>query len=108
MHPEFKAALAIAVDGYPGLDAIALENSEKLLEYISDINLIGPDQFMPTPSHGLYIHWSVYDWEFHMECARSGAILYTFSRGAMEAESGEYPVDEFISRLEMFLLNGMS
>lgn len=108
MHPGVKTAIAIAANQFPELGAVTLENSGKLLEYISDINLAGPDQFMPTASNGLYIHWSVEDWEFHLECVQSGAILYTFRRGELEAESGSYPVDEFISRLEMFLLNGMS
>ena len=108
MHPELEAAIIKADHKYPALTAITLRNTEKLLNYIDDINLERPEKFVPTKSQSMYILWSVEDWEFHMECIKNGSILYTFRKGGFEEASGSYPVEEFIPQLERYLLMGMA
>ena len=107
MYPELKTVFTMSGDACPNPDATVIKNSERLLDYICDLNLNRPDKFVPTPSQGLYIHWNVEDWEFHMECVKNGSILYTFRKWGLEADSGSYPFDEFIPRLEKFLLMSM-
>ncbi len=108
MHPEIEAALTNVSKKYPVPNAIALQNAEKLLNYIGDINLERTGQFVPTASQSLYMLWSVDDWEFHMECIKNGSIHYTFRKGGNEEASGSYPVDEFIAHLEKYLLMGVA
>lgn len=107
MHPQIEAALTTANHKYPVPSAIALKNAERLLNYIEDLNLQRPGKFVPTQSQSFYILWSVEDWEFHMECIKTGRIIYIFSKAGHEEASGSYPVDEFISQLERYLLIGM-
>jgi hypothetical protein len=107
MHPEIEAALTKVDQEHPIPNAITLQTAEKLLNYMEDINLERTGKFVPTPSQGLYILWSVEDWEFHMECIKNGRILYTFRKGGFEEASGSYSVDEFIPQLERYLLKGV-
>jgi hypothetical protein len=108
MHPEIEAALTETEYHYPAPNAITLQNAEKLLNYIEDINLENTSRFLPTPSQSLYILWSVEDWEFHMECVKNGSILYTFRKAGHEEARGAYPLDQFLSQLERYLLIGMA
>jgi hypothetical protein len=108
MHPEIEAAITNAEQDYPALNAITLQNAEKLLNYIEDLNLERKGIFMPTPAQSLYILWNVNNWEFHMECVKTGTVIYTFSKGGDEEVSGSKPVDEFITQLERYLLKWMS
>src|SRR5258708_37204074 len=107
MHPEIQAALTGAEYNFPAPNAITLQNAEKLLNYIEDINLERTSRCMPTPSQSLYILWSVEDWEFHMECIKNGRVLYTFRKGGREEAKGSYLLDQFIPQLERYLLIGI-
>jgi len=108
MHPEIEAALTVAEYYYTAPNAIALQNAEKLLNYIEDINLERTGKFVPTQSQGLYMLWSIEDWEFHMECIKNGNILYAFVKNGCKEASGSYPIDEFIPQLERYLLIGVA
>jgi len=104
MGSKIEAFFTKADREYPYPNAVALQNAERLLNYIQDINLEGPDKFVPTPSDSLYLLWSVEEWQFHIECIKNGSILYTFSRGGHKEASGSYTLDEFIPQLEKYLL----
>jgi hypothetical protein len=108
MHPEIEAAIIDVEHNHPDLNAVTLHNAELLLTYIEDLNLARTGIFMPTPAQSLYIMWSVNSWEFHMECIKSGNILYAFNHAGKEEISGTKPVDEFILQLETYLLKSMS
>jgi hypothetical protein len=88
--------------------ATTLRSAEKLLNYIKDINLERPGNFLPTPAKSLYILWSVQDWEFHMECIKNGRIIYMFCKNGFEKARGSDPVDKFIPQLEKYLIEGVS
>ncbi len=89
---------------YPLPNAAAMENAEKLMSYIVDINLERPGKFVPTPSGNLYLLWSVDDWDFHIECVKNGSINYTFSRSGYKEATGLASIDDFIRQLEKYLL----
>jgi hypothetical protein len=108
MHPEIEAALTVAEHSFPVLSAITLQNAEKLLNYIEDINLERTGKFVPTPSQSLYILWNVEDWEFHIECIKNGSIVYTFCKDGNEEVSGADSLDQFIPQLERYLLKGVA
>ena len=107
MHPQIVAALTEVDQHYPVPNAITLQNSEKVLNYIEDINLERPGRFIPTPAQSLYLLWSVDDWEFHIECIKNGNVVYKFCQAGSEKASGNYMIDEFISQLEKYLLLGV-
>ena len=107
MHPVIAAVLSETEYDFPAPNAITLQNAEKLLNYIEDINLERTSRLVPTPSQSLYILWSVEDWEFHMECLKTGSILYTFSKRGHEEARGSYPLDQFLPQLERYLLMGV-
>jgi hypothetical protein len=108
MHPEIEAALTRARKKYPAPSLIAMQNAEKLLSYIEDINLERTGKFVPTASQSLYMLWNVEDWEFRMECTKDGSILYNFRKDGKEEARGLYPVDQFIAHLERYLLLGVA
>jgi L-rhamnose mutarotase len=108
MHPEIEAAITSVEHDYPAINAITLQNAEKLLTYIEDLNLERKGIFLPTPHNSLYILWNVENWEFHMDCMKSGKIFYKFCKNEHEELSGTKPVDEFITQLQNCLLSWMS
>ena len=105
MHPDIIAALSKINKERP--NPIALQNAEKLLHYMEDINVKRMVKFEPTKTEGLYILWSVANWEFQMECLKNGRIVYKFRKGGHEEAHGSYSVDKFIPQLEKYLLIGM-
>jgi hypothetical protein len=107
MHPEIKAALSCTCKKYPAPNTVALQSAEKLLNYIEDINLERSGKFVPTATESLYMLWNVEDWEFHMECAKNGRVIYNFCKSGNERASGSQPVDKFINYLQGYLLMGV-
>ena len=104
MHPQVTAALSRANPGSPKPNDIAQFNAEKLLYYIEDINLEGNVGFKPTLAGSLFISWKVAEWEFRMECAKNGYIIYIFSKSEYEKACGCMLCDEFIPQFEKYLL----
>ena len=104
MHSEIEILLndLPAEFGFP--DAIVLQNAEKLLDYMEDINLERNEQFVFTPAESLYVSYNVGDWEFHMECIRNGKILYTFRKDQYSIDFGSCHIDRFLPKLEKYLL----
>ena len=106
MHPEIEAAVSVTqvFKQLPVLNKVTMQNAEKLLRYIEDLNLERSGKFIPTLGKSLYMQWIVADWEFHLECVQNGRIFYSFCKADAEPVSGNDNVDEFIDRLEGFLL----
>jgi hypothetical protein len=104
MHPQITAALNTANPYNPKPNDIAQHNAEKVLYYIEDINLERRMRFKPTASGSLFIGWNIGDWEYEMECAKNGYIIYTFTKEGYEKASGCVLYDDFIPQFEKFLL----
>ena len=85
-------------------DAVVLQNADKLLDYMEDINLERNEKFEFTPAESLYIRYNVGSWEFHMECIKNGKILYTFRKGRYGIDYGSSQIDRFLPKLEKYLL----
>ncbi len=107
IHPEIIAALTELDQYYSAPNAITLYNTEKLLNYIEDINLEKPNRFIPTPAQSLYLLRSIDDWELPIECKKNGPILYTFCKSGLEKAWGNYSLNKFIPQLEKYLLSGL-
>ena len=110
MHPEIAAALIVrkVYNELPILNSVTIQSAEKLLHYIEDINLERKGKFVPTISKSLYMLWSVKGWEFHMECVQNGSILFSFCKDGKEAVKGLNTIDDFIKKLEGFLLRSVN
>jgi hypothetical protein len=104
MHPEIKAILNYSGKGYPILNTVTLQNADRILNYIDDINLERTTKFELTVADSLYLLWNVANWEFHIECLKGGRILYTFRKGTVGKSCGSMPIDEFIIHLQKYLL----
>ena len=109
MHPEIAAAYTVTkiYPELPALNGITMQNAARVLDYIEDLNLERNGKFTPTLTKSLYMQWNVEDWEFHMECVQNGSIYYSFCKPDAEAVTGNNTVDEFITRLQNFLLQHM-
>jgi len=104
MCPEINSVLKNSGNEFAALNGIALQNAEKLLNYIDDINLERKTKFELTPADSLYLLWKVEDWEFHIECLKSGKISYTFRKGRFGKACGSSRLNDFIPYLEKYLL----
>jgi len=102
-HPEIEEILNSTGPEFAP-NAMMLQNAEKLLNYIDDINLERTGKFEATPAESLYLLWNAEDLEFHFECLKNGKILYTFRKGGYGKASGSNTIDEFIPTLESYLL----
>ena len=107
MHPQISSTLNWANPYSPKPNDIVRDNAEKVLNYIEDINLERSGKFVPTATESLYMLWNVEDWEFHMECAKNGRVIYNFCKSGNERASGSQPVDKFINYLQGYLLMGV-
>lgn len=104
MHPQITAVLNRANPYTPKPNSISQDNAERVLNYIEDINLEKNLRFRPTLSGSLFIAWKIGDWEYQMECLKNGYIVYTFTKGEYEKESGCVLFDDFIPQFEKYLL----
>jgi len=107
MHPEIEEILMNFDFENPLPEAFVLQNAEQILNYMDDINIERTSKFEYTPAESLYILWNVEGLEFHIECLKSGAILYTFRSYQFGKAFGSDTIDKFIPRLESYLLAGM-
>jgi len=107
MHPEIEDILKNCdpESAFPTADAVI--NAERILRYIDDINIERTGKFEYTAAESLYIPWMVEDMEFHIECLKTGRILYTFRKDGYYKAFGSDAIDQFIPRLESYLLAGM-
>lgn len=103
-HPEIEDLLNSTGPEFFIPNTAMLQNAEKLLNYIDDINLERTGKFEPTPAESLYLLWNAGDLEFHFECLKNGRILYTFRKDGYGKASGSSFIDEFIPMLENYLL----
>ena len=106
MHAEIEAVLNNPEREFFTLNDVTLQNAEKLLNYIEDINLERKGKFELTPAESLYLLWTIGDWDLHIECLKNGRILYTFRHGGYGRAWGSCIFDEFVPYLERFLLTG--
>jgi hypothetical protein len=103
-HPEIEEILNSTGPEFFTPNAMMLQNAEKLLNYIDDINLERTGKFETTPAESLYLLWNAENLEFHFECLKNGRILYTFRKSGYGKASGSSTIDEFIPMLENYLL----
>ncbi|MBB3055321.1 hypothetical protein [Mucilaginibacter gotjawali] len=87
--------------------AFVLQNVERILNYMDDINIERKSKFEYTPAESFYILWEVEGLEFHIESLKNGLILYTFRNKAFGNVFGTETISKFIPRLESYLLAGM-
>jgi hypothetical protein len=104
MHPHITAVLNKANPYNPKPNDVAQSNAERVLNYIEDINLEKNIRFKPTSSGSLFIGWHIGEWEYQMECAKNGYIIYTFTKEGYEKASGCELFDDFIPQFEKYLL----
>jgi|ERR1700743_2006747 hypothetical protein len=104
MHPQITAVMNSANPYICLPNHIARENAERVLNYIGDINLEKNIRFKPTLSGSLFMNWNIGDWEYDMECAKNGYIIYSFLKGGYEKASGCELFDDFIPQFEKYLL----
>jgi hypothetical protein len=107
MHPEIEEILNNLDPEYPVPDGLVLQNAERILNYMDDINVERTSKFEHTPAESLYILWEVEGMEFHIECLKNGRILYTFRKTEYYRSHGADLIEQFIPRLESYLLAGM-
>jgi hypothetical protein len=103
MHPEIVEILNMDQEFFTP-NAMILQNAERLLNYIDDINLERTGKFEPTPADSLYLLWTANDLEFHLECLNNGMVLYTFRKSGFWKASGCNVINEFVPMLENYLL----
>ncbi|MBS1530767.1 MAG: hypothetical protein JSU01_10690 [Bacteroidetes bacterium] len=104
MHPQITAAVKSSVPYNPMPDRISQYNAEKVLSYIDDLNLERHIRFRPTSAGSLFMAWTVGEWEYDMECAKNGYIVYMFTKNGYEKASGCELFDDFIPQFEKYLL----
>jgi hypothetical protein len=104
MHLEIEVLLNSLPDESPSPSAVVLQNAEKLLDYMEDINLERDEKFEFTPAESLYVSYNVGGWEFHMECIKNGKILYTFRKGRYGIDYGSCHINRFLPKLEKYLM----
>ena len=104
MHLEIEILLNDLLAESPLPVPAVLQNAEKLLDYMEDINLERNEKFVFTPAESLYVSYNVGDWEFHMECIKNGKILYTFRKGWYGIDYGSCQIERFLPKLEKYLL----
>ncbi|MBS1526633.1 MAG: hypothetical protein JST19_13335 [Bacteroidetes bacterium] len=104
MHPQIATVVnnAALYDLQPS--AIAQNNAERVLNYIEDINLERNVKFRPTKAGGLFVSWIIGDWQYDMECAKNGYIIYSFTKSDYQKASGCVLFDDFIPQFEKYLL----
>jgi hypothetical protein len=107
MHPEIKNILNNLDPEYPFPAPAVLRNAERILNYMDDIYLERTGKFEHTPAESLYIMWSLEGLEFHIECLKNGRILYTFRKGVSGKAFGSVAINQFMLRLENYLLAGI-
>lgn len=107
MHPEIEEIIMNFDFENPLPEAFVLQNAERILNYMDDINLQRTSKFKYTPAESFYILWEVEGLEFHIECLKNGLILYTFRNKAFGNVFGTETISQFIPRLESYLLAGM-
>lgn len=104
MHPQITDAVSKASLYNLRLSDVAQKNAEKLLNYIEDINLEKNVRFRPTSSGGLFVSWVIGNWEYQMECAKNGYIIYAFTESDYQKATGCLLFDDFIPQFEKYLL----
>jgi hypothetical protein len=107
MHPEIEEIVNNLNAECAVPEPIVLENAARILNYMDDINVERANKFEYTPAESLYICWMVEDLEFHIECLKNGRILYTFRKPEYYKAFGADPIDQFMRRLENYLLAGI-
>jgi hypothetical protein len=107
MHPEIDEILNNLDLDYPVPSPLVLKNAERILNYMDDIFIERTEKFEHTPAESLYIMWKVERMEFHIECLKSGLIMYTFRRGRLGKAYGTDTIDQFVPRLQNYLLTGI-
>jgi hypothetical protein len=107
MHPEIENILNNLDPEYPIPAPVMLQNAERILYYMDDIYLERTGKFEHTPAESLYIMWNLEGLEFHIECLKNGDILYTFRKGLSGKAFGSDAIDQFMLRLENYLLAGI-
>jgi hypothetical protein len=108
VHPEIIEILNNTDPDFFSFSNIILQNAEKLLNYIEDINLERTGKFEVTPADSLYLLWTVEDWDFHIECLNNGKVLFTFRKNGHGKIFGLNYIDDFILLLEGYLLSEFS
>jgi hypothetical protein len=107
MHPEIIEILRSFDTTYPYPEMAVLKNAMQILNYMDDINIERTSRFEHTPAESLYICWNVSEMEFHIECLKNGRVSYTFRKAGYYKSFGTDTIDQFIPRLESYLLAGM-
>ncbi|HAL81566.1 MAG TPA: hypothetical protein DCO83_04475 [Mucilaginibacter sp.] len=107
MHREIEDILINLDFEYPFPSPAAMQNAERILDYMDDIYVERTGKFEYTPAESLYIIWNVEDLEFHIECLKNGRILYTFRKNGIGKAFGTDTIWHFIMRMESYLLSGI-
>jgi hypothetical protein len=107
MHVEIEEILLNFDFENPFPASVVLKNAERILYYMDDINVERTGKFEYTPAESLYILWNVEGIDFHIECLSNGYILYTFRSYQFGKAFGSDTIDQFIPRLESYLLAGI-
>jgi len=107
MHPEIDEILNNLDLDYPVPSPAVLQNAARILDYMDDIYVERKGKFEPTAAESLYIMWNVEGLEFHIECLKNGAILYTFRKGKLGKMYGSANIDYFLLLIRNYLLAGI-
>jgi hypothetical protein len=106
-HPEIEEILESLGPERPVPAAAVLQNAARILNYMDDINVERKSKFEYTAAESLYILWEVEGMEFHIECRNDDRIFYTFRKATFYKTFGSDQINQFIPRLESYLLAGM-
>ena len=107
IHPELKTILNSTPAEFSVPNAAVLKNAQAILGYIEDINLERNNKFELTADESLYLLWEIGESELHIECLKSGKILYTFRKYGIGKACGSCPANEFMQLLEKYLLTAI-
>jgi hypothetical protein len=108
MHPEIDDILNNLDLEYAVPAPVVLNNAARILNYMDDIYVERTTRFEHTPAESLYIRWNVEGLELHIECLKTGMILYTFRQGKLGNRYGSAPVAEFMLLMQNYLLAGIN
>ncbi len=110
MHPEIKNILNNLDPEYPFPAPAVLRNAERIINYTwMTFILERTGKFEHTPAESpFYISGAWKGLEFpHIECLKNGRILYTFRKGVSGKAFGSVAINQFMLRLENYLLAGI-
>ena len=107
MHPEIDDILNNLDLEYAVPAPVVLNNAARILNYMDDIYVERTTRFEHTPAESLYIMWNLEGLEFHIECLKNGAILYTFRKGKLGKMYGTANIDYFLLLIRNYLLAGI-